>query len=797
MADPKVKHGIIAGRKHIDDVKQVEDKPDRGLRPYGPELRDLWKKYAESKGGPKQPVEKPVSQETPKSQTNYEIHNPPDLQITADDEKLKVAILDEELELLKANALFLCIAEGMAYCIPCREKKAGHVKNSSSRGWSNGVEVEDPIKTRKCFVSHCYDHGKHVRNYLAKLRSLKEEPLQTRFESMLDAKVDQVALVLDCVYRAIFENMPMSKVSSLLDAVAKNCGAAEEFLRSESSHRRLGDFLADQVRESFATAIRDSGEGFSFSVDESTSQSTAKCLAATIRTCRNGEPVNFFLGLQKIIGAANTVNVFGVVQDFFKELGLGEEEIKKRLISFTSDGASVMQGGNNSLTQRLNELLDGKLISVHCFAHALELCFKDAAKSEPGVEYLLSVVRDINTLYRSSGPLKYNLETFADEKGLRVLSFLAIHDIRWAASLYRVLFNFLASLPAILEHFQQEMNGRSSNHKAKIQNLYSVAASVQFIEELLVFMQLLEPMAQASLELQRADITFVEAYEIIVGLRHHIGDLANKEIELWKKKIAKKEKLEAPEASAIKLNQGPEGRGPKWAPFRPNWRNYRASVIDHNTFGSVTLMANEKFKRIHLPHLITRFYDSLGTRLIDNKKNLDLYRNLERLELANIDKATFEGYGQAQLLWLEKNTNIVRPEVAVQVQVQLEAYIEQRRQMQPGADPSIDSEEFVELKKVIRRIKSISPTSAECERLFSLMNRVHTEYRNSFSTMSVSGAMMIRKNGVHPAIFDSKKAARILLGQKSVRRSTVEVQTTPELEKLFETWFWTQRDLAL
>ena len=61
------------------------------------------------------------------------------------------------------------------------------------------------------------------------------------------------------------------------------------------------------------------------------------------------------------------------------DVGLGEEDWKKKLVGFGCDGASVMVGKKGGVSAFLTQL-QPSCITVHCFAHRLEPAYKDAMK---------------------------------------------------------------------------------------------------------------------------------------------------------------------------------------------------------------------------------------------------------------------------------------------------------------------------------------------------------------------------------------------------------------------------------
>ena len=57
-------------------------------------------------------------------------------------------------------------------------------------------------------------------------------------------------------------------------------------------------------------------------------------------------------------------------------------EFLVKLVGMGSDGVSVMLGKNNGVAAKLRSLQPA-MVAVHCYAHKLELAFKDAIKHVP------------------------------------------------------------------------------------------------------------------------------------------------------------------------------------------------------------------------------------------------------------------------------------------------------------------------------------------------------------------------------------------------------------------------------
>ena len=73
--------------------------------------------------------------------------------------------------------------------------------------------------------------------------------------------------------------------------------------------------------------------------------------------------------------------------------------MKKHLVSFTSDGASVMLGRKNGMGKKLSKSLGHKLHEQHCLAHRLQLAIKRAFGKSNKLKFFFHMESFLNGLY--------------------------------------------------------------------------------------------------------------------------------------------------------------------------------------------------------------------------------------------------------------------------------------------------------------------------------------------------------------------------------------------------------------
>ena len=706
--------------------------------------------------------------------------------------------MKKQSSVVRANAAILVICGGLGFCLACylTTKRDGRAKNSSNRGWGKagvqiaGVPLSGPEGVLASFRDHCAPsttkgHIKNVQRLGEKLANLQQDKLKTSFETISASKAQMIAPFFAAVYTAMYLNLPMGHVSDLVTLVRKNGGTVGKYFQSESSARRVAKSIATFVKEDVAKYISEEVESFSLSFDESTNTSRKRCLILAFRSCFKDLPGSTFLDMVEIDGSATGENLFAGVQEGLAKYGIDKKALKK-LVSVTTDGATVMTGDDKGLVGRLNRAFgDNKLIVLTCKAHGLELCFNDARKSEPGLDTLIDIIKSIVNVYRNSPTVRGELEAIAESLEYELRAFLLFHEIRWANSFYRVVFNLVRSLPAILEHFRVSLEKVSTKADSKLRGLYCTVASVEFLDGLLFVLEFLGPIAQASLLLQQDGISLVEGHQILFDLRASLIQMHAREFKTWAKRGHTDVETDAAAGQVIS-NLPADAKTFRVTRFAAAQVTFlRENLMRTGKYLGNTLIKDVKIKRIHFPNLIEKMVGSLTSRLL-NSTQQGLVDRLRPFSLGEIDRALNSDYELESLKWLSETTRLVGNYDFVEHQLGL--YItENNLAKEGGARPSITEARFADLQRFLDSVRTPSPTSSDVERFFSLMNRIHSVARWSFLSSNVSDLMFVRANGPPPHFFEALKVARNYLSQNEIREyPTKPVSLTPALERRFE-----------
>ena len=137
-------------------------------------------------------------------------------------------------------------------------------------------------------------------------------------------------------------------------------------------------------------------------IDESTTLSKKSILIVYLKcqSVRFNKPHFIFLNLIELQkGTASAITE--ALPSCLSQYGFYDAYLKQNLISFTSNGASVMLGKNSGVAKRLMEKYPD-IIVWHCLNHRLELAVGDAVSEVVGVNYFRDFMNKLYALHSQS-----------------------------------------------------------------------------------------------------------------------------------------------------------------------------------------------------------------------------------------------------------------------------------------------------------------------------------------------------------------------------------------------------------
>ncbi len=181
---------------------------------------------------------------------------------------------------------------------------------------------------------------------------------------------------------------------------------------------------------------------FAISCDEVTTVDNQSWISIHIYTMSDWERVPFLLSLERVIDGGSAENITKIIVGALsKQGGLTPQQIRDRFMAFGADGASILQGKRNGVTNKLQVSHAPHMQGMHCVAHRSNLAVQCLSDLEmvSRIETLLAALH----MYFSKSPKRHlELQKLADlleTKGRKILQNVKTRWISMLSPLQRVL----------------------------------------------------------------------------------------------------------------------------------------------------------------------------------------------------------------------------------------------------------------------------------------------------------------------------------------------------------------------
>ena len=217
-----------------------------------------------------------------------------------------------------------------------------------------------------------------------------------------ESEMDLTSKIFRTAFFVAKKCRPFSDHLKLLQLQELNCAEISHGLHSPFSTTNICDHIVVEMKQKICTEIPEGNGKISVLIDESTTLSKKSTLIVYLKcqSVRFNEPHFIFLDLielQKGTASAITEALFSCLSQYV----FNDVYLKQNLISFTSDGASVMLGKTSGFAKRLMEKYPD-IIVWHCLNHRLEPSVGDAVSDVVGVNYFRDFMDKLYALYSQS-----------------------------------------------------------------------------------------------------------------------------------------------------------------------------------------------------------------------------------------------------------------------------------------------------------------------------------------------------------------------------------------------------------
>ena len=220
--------------------------------------------------------------------------------------------------------------------------------------------------------------------------------------------------LLHCI-GSVNKKIAHSKLNSMLELL-ESLGVEEASQFRKRSSRVLRELLlsiANQIKEDLLTKIKAS-PFFGILTDEVTDITNIQYLVTFIKYFDNqtGEARTSFIDSSDILqfsktNSADSETIHDCLVDLISKLGLELKNLK----AFSSDGASVMTGGNTGVAARLRQHQVLKcMLNVHCICHRLALACADSSDQLTFLKEFETTLIQLWAFFKNS-PKRLNIYT--------------------------------------------------------------------------------------------------------------------------------------------------------------------------------------------------------------------------------------------------------------------------------------------------------------------------------------------------------------------------------------------------
>ena len=343
---------------------------------------------------------------------------------------------------------------------------------------------------------------------------------ESRFVERHKENIEATAKVFRTAYECAQSHLPFSEHPRLIALQSLNGIQCGNILYSNHARSNIVAHISSEMRSQIVNYVVQTGEKFSFMVDESTSVANTQSMIVYIGTKLEDSVCTYFLALLEIEDAS-ACGLEKTLVDFLHEIGFSEELLRNQFTAFCSDGASCMIGQHKGLATLLKSKYP-QLHTFHCMAHRLELAVKNTVDTINAVSHFRIFVDELYKVYSTSPKNQRELNSVSETLCVELLKVQKVFDARWVFSSFVAVKAVLRNFAALHQHFSECASmdsARPSKEKRKYSSLASKLQSWFFVAETCMLKDALRCIKQLSLFLQSNNATIVDAVNHIDSLK--------------------------------------------------------------------------------------------------------------------------------------------------------------------------------------------------------------------------------------------------------------------------------------
>ena len=607
------------------------------------------------------------------------------------------------------------------------------------------------------------DHAKNPTHHKIKER-MKEDQVCNAYDGLVYFE-ERDLIVTTQVMRTVYVGVKklsasFSSIEHLIQHMIASGVTMGTNCQSRTAITNMVSSISNTMHNRLKKVINEGTKPLTLIVDSSTDVSKKDILAVLIRTLEDDVPVTYFYGFVQLKADGRAiVQTECILKRFLKDGTY--DAIKRRIISFVSDGASVMQGKWKGMATLLRKEFGNQLVSVHCGNHRLELAFGHSMDQFESFKRLEQQANKLYSFYSIANKKRYGkLMEFLEENQLEEFNIHYVFKIRWVDSHRAVIKKIYDHQSEIIGHLKEMISNEDKKRSLLAKKKDQHSSTAKKATSLLKFYSnknvILTTTYQLDVQATFSKISkvFQNNDECIIGFAHAKSDIVENLHKL-------RDPSNGPETAKF-LNTAICGGAPCGTmdnfeqSTRIQWRGitledlFVRGMCGYDDFPKLSeiyleyLEKIEEYMQQYFPDVKIMHFD-----LLDN-------REWEARNWTYQDMKT-KMEGIMSVLQLRKPATILKELIGIMTIVKSRANWCVIKASKPTWFWSkilkdVDIQMSNDLRVIIEAALAIAISSSDAERIFSLMNYCKDKHRSCLSVPHTEDIVRMKKNGPDPRI---------------------------------------------
>jgi len=628
------------------------------------------------------------------------------------------------------------IDEDVMFCIHCRKfPKTAQSSNGIPNPFSVGTNNyrKDPINSHESSRAHLDCIARSAREEkqnmvinipTTPIKSFSTTPLGRAIQKMKESDLVRFRLLFNTAYVLAKNGKPLSDMDMLCQLQEKNGVDIGVNYRNNQRARDFVKAISDSIKNQACLELKQSNF-ISILADGSTDTTISEQELVYARYVnKDGEIKTQLLNIEEV-ASSDSVGVYNGICAAISSCGLSMADLvaadnsdTPTLVSACFDGAAVMQGHKNGVISHITKEAPW-VIPMHCIAHKLELAALDAIKKDHYLQKFETVMKGIFLFYHYSPKRRREVKEIATLIDSELCHISSVKQVRWLASKHRALIGLVNNYEVITTHFEHAASRNSSDEAAKAKGFLRDMLTVKFVHFLHHLTDCMVVLSSLSKTFQKTDII---SSDVITNLEAHLMKLQD-----------------------LKTNPGN-----CMTKFNNMFNPVTKSFLEIQLKGDIlTTASTDAFIDKLITHIEARFENFKKDPLVC----------LQALDYRFMPDSRDEllAHGTRDLSKFLEHFSAIFPQD--QNQHVLDHYINLKVHLKQFKKTSLTPQDVLvsvlrnkaynltNVLKVVEIALVLSPSTAECERGFSTMNRIKTSLRNSLQQETLQLLLNISIHG--------------------------------------------------